>query len=1598
MTALAIEAQPHTTVSDAALEHARRLEIFAARLFSGLAPDAAARISAERRAQVSAEALDFFSLRAEPIKVRVVVAAQNDGAGSFAETVMEDCPFIIDSMLEYFHHLGISAGLLVHPVLLAERDAVGHLVSLEGKRATEHPESFVHLELRLNGGTHDPEHVAAGLKGVLEQVRSATGDFEAMTTRALEICEETAAQRELVEVRDLLRWLVGGGFVFLGYRRYRVAEDGGRRTLEVDPESPDSALGLLRDFSRSRYAQPVDLKALKPDHQKILFEGSALIMGKTHTMSQVHRRGLMDDVTIRRTGPDGRVIGFDRFVGLFTSKAYSEEAQHIPVLRAKLREVIEAEHAAPGSHNYKELVTAFNSFPKEELFRAPVGELRAQLHLILDHKDEATVRVSSHYDPVRNNVVALVVLPRETFSAEVRKQIQQAIGRILDGELVYYYLAMGEGYAARMHFCFDAAAPSAAQLRAMETEVSQLARTWEDRLREELIERFGEPRGLALAQRWLGAFSLHYKASTAVARAASDIERIEGLLAGGQSFSVELARRGDGAAAPASELRMFEVGESLRLSDVMPMLSNFGIVVISEEADELRIDFAGAGMRAFVQSFNVQDGHGAALEGTRGAAIVAEALTAVRNGRTEDGPLNALVLDAGLGWREVALLRTYVAAAFQMRLAPALPALRRVLLVNPKLSRMLVEMFRLRMDPAGPGSSDARYAGLRAAYLEALGAVDNIADDRLARALLGMVEATVRTNYFCAPPAPYITLKFESAGIPNLPDTPPLYEIHVDSPTMQGCHLRAGRIARGGIRYSDRPEDFRTEILDLMKTQTVKNAIIVPTGAKGGFIVKPRLGRATTHDDVVDAYKTLIRAMIELTDNVVGGQTVHPARVKVLDQDGPYLVVAADKGTAAFSDLANAIAAEHNFWLGDAFASGGRYGFDHKALGITARGVWESVRWHLREMGIDLARSAPITMVGIGDMSGDVFGNGLLQSDNLKLVAAFDHRHIFIDPDPDPKTSFAERKRLFELPASQWSDYNPALISPGGGVFRRGVKSVALSPEARRALSCTAEVLDSDSLIQAILRADVTLLYNGGVGTYVRASDERDAEVGDHANDACRIVANELRVKVVAEGGNLGFTQRARIEYAMAGGRINTDAIDNSAGVDTSDHEVNLKILLQPALTDGRINVDRRNRALAACADEVAALVLRDNRDQVVLLSLEQLRSRTETKEFRDHLSAIEQRGALHRYEAALPSHEELRDRRGRFAGLTRPELAVLDAYTKIDLFKQLETCALPDDAYLVERFLVTYFPASIASEFAAEIPRHGLRRELILTRLVNELVDLMGATFVFRLTRSQGARVENAVHAWIFAEGVLDLVDQAEGLRAGAGGQGAQAELAALLALEGAARRACGWAIAGLEPNVSLGAAIVRFKSGFQSLCAEFETMLVDDERERFERSYRELRATVYTEQVALRLARLGFADHLLNVLSLSFGLGAAPAECARAYFALSGIVEFATLERALEAIGTDDRWERRAAEDLGADLRNARLALCRAVLVNRETAPDQAVRALRNGRERLFDTMAEVMNDLRTMSAVGLPVLEVAIRALTRLAAAATSGGATA
>ncbi|MGC2494774.1 NAD-glutamate dehydrogenase domain-containing protein, partial [Candidatus Binatus sp.] len=927
---------------------------FAERLFARDSADNRERVPAKRRLALVQSAFEFFSVRTEPVIARVeTVTGDDNDTLTIVETVTTDCPFIVDSLLEYFHHLGASVRTILHPIIKVTRDKEGRIATFERSVSTERGESFVHAELELIPTPEQAREIERDVISILTEVHEATSDFDAMISRALQICEETAARRDLIEVRDLLRWLINGGFVFLGYRRYLVSGEDGTAKFVLDP---GTELGIMREDDESRFRSSVPLEELSPARRKLFFEGPPLVIGKSRAESHVHRRRPMDSVSIRRVDDFGRVVAFDNFIGLFTSKAYAEEAQHIPVLRAKLNEVLASEGAAPGSHDYKEIVSAFNSFPKDELFRAPVAELRAQLRLILDLKSEATVRLFIAPDLRHGNVIALVVMPREAGSADLSRRIQDTLAAALHGTLVYFYLALGEGYTARLHFCFVADPPKTSVIHSLETAIAELARRWDDRFSEQLIKKFGPKRGRLLADRWASAFSPDYQAAIDVARAVDDVGDVETLIAGGRDFMVEAGPHASGThdGDAHSDIRIVGLGEAPILSDLMPTLQNFAIEVLSEDAHELHPRTDGKVTRAYLEVFSVQGPDHRPFAEFPGAALIADAIAAVRNGLAADDSLNALTLTAGLAWREVALLRAYLVAAFQMRLAPSRLSLQRVLLLYPDLARSLFELFTARLSFDSPATPE-KVAELREAFLARLTSIDNIVDDRTARALLSLVEATVRTNFFCAMPSPdpYIALKFESARITRLPDTAPLYEIHVNSPRMEGCHLRHGRLARGGIRFSDRPDDYRTEILDLMKTQTVKNAIIVPRGAKGGFIVKPRARQQTGATDGVEAYKTLMNAMLDLTDNLTDDGPVHPARVRVLDNDGPYLVVAADKGTASFSDIANQIAIERCFWLGDAFASGGEHGYDHKKMAITARGAWESARRHLREMGRD---------------------------------------------------------------------------------------------------------------------------------------------------------------------------------------------------------------------------------------------------------------------------------------------------------------------------------------------------------------------------------------------------------------------------------------------------------------------------------------------------------------------------------------------------------------------------------------------------------------------------------------------------------------------
>ena len=1565
-------------------DQARLVGALARRLFARVPARSEGRFSPAACAAIARHAFDFLLVRSEAVKLRVS-RQEWDGRGfAVVETLTADRSFVVDTIQECLREFKLPVRSLLHPIVRVARDAQGRLKTLEQGSADERAESFVRAELDRELDANVADDVADELKARLEDLVRVTDDFEAMAQRALKIGDEIIAEHAPSEARDFMRWLARGGLVFLGYRRYQVSSIDGQRMAALEP---GSGLGILRAEARSRFTRPRPTDELGPDTLKVLFEEPVPFVSKTRAKSSVHRRRAMDDIAIRRANAQGTVIGFDRFLGLFTSKAYSEEPQQIPIVGQKLAHVLAEEKTIAGSHDFKTLLAVLNTFPKEELFRASVEELRGQLTLVADFADENAVELAACADRARQMLVVLVVMGSKRYSAELYEKIRDTLSFRLKAPPIYGHLvAASEDYTARLHFCFPMPREAAVDYAALRAEVADLTCTWEERLNDELAARHGHARGRELGARYYRAFSADYRAATTVGRAADDIARIEALLAR-RDLDVEVVPTCAGREY-LSELRVYEVGQPVALADLLPRLQNFGVRVLYENAHELRL--AGRDP-IFVQVFAVQTADGRPLSATAGVTLLSEALGALKQGLTEDDPLNALTLQVGLSWREMALLRAYLAVALQMKLGPTSESLRRVVLGHPELVRLLIDLFNARLDP----DTDARpeqLAHLRSSYLKARDLIDSFADDLIARNLLALVEATVRTNYFRRPPEPHISLKFESRRIANLPDVAPMYELHVISPAMAGCHLRAGPIARGGIRFSERPDDYRVEILGLMKTQTVKNAIIVPIGAKGGFVVKPRSQRASAQREAAEAYQTLIGAMLDLTNNVVDGRVVAPERVKVLDDDGPYLVVAADKGTATFSDLANRLARERGFWLDDAFASGGEHGYDHKQLGITALGAWESVKRHFRELGRDPQRGAPITVVGIGDMSGDVFGNGLLQSANVKLIAAFDARYIFIDPDPDPAQSYRERRRLFELANSKWADYDARLLSRGGGVFLRSHKEIALSAEAKSALGVEADTLDGEALVRAVLRAPVDLLYNGGIGTYVRASDETDAEAGDHANDACRISARELRAKVVVEGGNLGLTPKARVEYALAHGKINTDAIDNSAGVDMSDHEVNLKILLAPLVKRGELGLEQRNRALSDATAEVVEQVLEDNRQQVLLLGLEEARSRVHPIRYGDLIAELEQRGVLRRDVEALPSREEIEQRRARMVGLTRPELALLAAYTKLDLIRELEGSRLLDwdDPYLVRRFLAPYFPPSIGARFAPQIPGHQLRLQLAATRAVNEMVGVMGALLAFDLSRSYGVAQAQAVRAWVVASEVVGLGARAAELRSRAGEVSVEAELKALLALEASCVKACRWILLVPERETAPSSLISRFARPVGQLIDVFENYLTGSERERFEAAYRELKRAGHREQIALDLARLAFVEHLLMVTALALERHLDPGHAAAAYFGLVGEVDFGMLEGALEALDSDDPWERRAARELREDLLRARCALARALLAEAANGDwASRLRVILRQSERGFAQTRELLERLRHTPAAGLAPLQVAIRVVGKLCA---------
>jgi glutamate dehydrogenase len=1514
-------------------------------------------------------AFAFASARGnEPVAVRALNPTREaDGyepLGSVLETNTEDLPFLVDSVTAEIEARGLCVVRLRHPIVGVQRAAGGRIEAIQHPRDASRRESVMHFDLDRRLGEEELRSLEAGVRTVLEAVRAAVRDFPALTGRVGDMAELARAQAdhyapdEVREVADFLGWLLRGNFVLLGAREYDFTPEGAQ-PLE------GSGLGILADLDAFPATAPVPTS------------DDLLVVAKTPAVSPVHRRGRMVYVGVRRVGPDGAVAGESRLVGMFTTKAYAEPASETPMLHRKLRQALEAEDLIEGSHDYKAAVAVFDSFPKDELFAAPVEDLHRAVVALMALEGSDRVRVLGRRDRDGRSAALIVSLPRERYGTRLLERIDQILRERFGTDGVTMHEVLEEGARVRVHYAVDSEEPlPAPALRELEDDVVGAARTWDDDVRAELLSAHGPLRGRALAEAWLPHFPEHYRGYTHPALAAHDVACLE-RLRGGESLVVSLAPI---PGARHTRVAFYKAGAKIELSEAMPMLEDLGLRVVEEISTRL-VDEAD---ETWVQEFRVLGPDGEPLDLDEAGERVAEIIAAVHRGEAESDSLNGLVVTAGLDRRQLGVLRAY--RKYRQRVGTRFTEgyQNAVLVTNAAITAKLVRYFELRFDVRRPRDVAGEEA-LREEILADLEEVVSLDHDRILRNQLAVIDATLRTNAFASDRAA-LAFKLRSGDVPAIPEPAPVFEIYVYSPQMEGIHLRGGKIARGGIRWSDRM-DYRTEIYGLMRAQLTKNAIIVPAGAKGGFILKqPPVERDALRAEVERQYVTYIRSLLDVTDNLVDGDVVHPPGVRVLDEEDTYLVVAADKGTATFSDLANSVSQAAGFWLDDAFASGGSSGYDHKRLGITARGAWESVKRHFRELELDPERDE-FTCVGIGDMSGDVFGNGMLLSRTIRLVAAYDHRHVFIDPSPDAAASWEERRRLFELPSSSWDDYDRSLISEGGGVWPRDAKSIPLSAQAREALGVPDERMAPNDVIRAVLRAPVDLLWNGGIGTVVKASTESDADAADRSSDAIRVDGRDVRARVVGEGGNLGFTRRARVEYSARGGLINADFIDNSAGVDCSDHEVNLKVLLGLAERAGAMTRAERDELLRDVTGDVVGHVLYDSFLQAQIISQEVERSAARLFSYEDLMALLEERGMLDRASEDLPTGEEIVERRRGGRRMERPELAVLVAYAKSWVARDIEGSAFLDDPWL-ERDLTSYFPAAVVSRCGAFLHEHPLRPQLLAMINANSVVNSLGPTFVSQLVVERGADVASVVRAYRIAREVIradDLWTPIERLEGAT--RAAQTEL--MNGVDALVEAATRWYVA-WPPEGTLTEVIERGRSGFDRYSEVLPRLGGEDRIERRAAVVSRLMEAGVPADLAEAHALRPDLVHAPNVTRTAERTGRCIEDVAETFFVLGGALRLDWMERELARVRSATRLQRWALQAVREDAYDARREVAEHALREADGAPPAA--AVQRFVESRSESAQRLQALLRSLSREGDPDLAgftLAVRQLRALTA---------
>ncbi len=1568
------------------------------------------------------------------------------------DIVTDDMPYLVDSVTTALNTHRADIDVIIHPLLHVYRDVTGLLrggtwgAPGHGFQAVV-DEAWIHVEIGRPGDRVSPGQLAADLRHVLEDVRVVVEDQPRMTSTAARLAHilpggprgsrgaeppqargvsggrppGSHTEPDAQEAGALLEWLAGGHFTFLGYREYDLVHtpDGvGLRAVA------GTGLGILR------YDRKQALTVLPPEAQaRAVDPDERLVMAKANSRSTIYRANYLDYVSVKKLTPEGAVAGEWRFLGLYTYAALAQSITQIPVLRVKLAQVLADAGLPPDSHDGKDLIEILETYPREELFEIPATELTALALGVLRLRERRQTRLFLRRDYRGRYMSCLVYLPRDRYTTHVRLRTQEILREALHGVSVDYSAMIGESALARLHVVVRGErnrplpGPTPAQAAALERQIAAAARSWDEDLAANADRILGEDRARALLDECTECIPESYKADVSPSDAVADLATILRLREEGAEFAVHLAEdpasQGGpgGGVLPVGEssrrwaLRVFRVDTPITLSAVLPQLQHMGLDVVDEHPYEFP---GGVTHRPFwIYEFGLR-ASSAALTGTA-ARIFEQALTALWHGRTEDDGFNALVLGAGLTWREVTLLRACARYLRQAGMRFSEDYMQRVLRSNAAITRLLVRLFESRFSPSRQSGATERCEAITEELRGQLDEVMSLDADRILRSYLALIDATLRTSYYQgglggrvpAPGGPadeargpeYLVLKLDPGAIPGLAEPRPKFEIYVYSPRFEAVHLRFGRVARGGLRWSGRQEDFRTEVLGLVKAQEVKNAVIVPSGAKGGFICK-RLpdpaDREAYQAEVLSCYQTFIAAMLDVTDNIVANEVIPPPDLVRRDGDDPYLVVAADKGTATFSDAANEIAARYDFWLGDAFASGGSEGYDHKKMGITARGAWESVKVHFASLGLN-PEADDFTAVGIGDMSGDVFGNGMLLSRHLKLVAAFDHRHVFVDPSPSPDVSLAERARLFALPRSSWADYDAALISAGGGVWPRSAKSIPVSPQARDVLGIGTSVTAAspDELISAILRAPVDLLWNGGIGTYVKASHESHADVGDRSNDAVRVSAGELRARVVGEGGNLGLTQAARIEYSLGGGLVNTDFIDNSAGVDTSDHEVNIKILLADAIRSGELGSSARHELLHEMTDEVGALVLRNNYRQNMSLTTARAQAPSMLHVHSRYLRKLVRDKRLHPEQDVLPDDREIAERRSARQGLTNPELSLLLAHTKIAAGRDVLGSSLPDDPYL-QRVLSGYFPGPLRSRFGALMAAHPLRREIITTTAVNEMVDYSGTTFMFRLIEETGASVPDLSRAWLVAREVFDMPAFWRAVEALDGSVDISAQITLLLEGRKLTERAARWLLHNRRPPFDISTTVAFFSDGVRTVGSALPKLLAGRDLTGFEERRASYVARDVPPDLAERVAAMVptySAFDIVQVASSGPGSGRSVEETAEVYFDLADRLQIDRLRDRITALPREDRWSTMARAALRDDLYAAHASLTADVLgVSPSGSPEERLAAWVARNSAAVAMADQTLGEIWETERFTFTTLSVALRAIRTLVAASS------